>query len=510
MLSTTGAPGTTGSVLLRNARLVPVGRRPAPSSPVDVLVEGGQVTQVGPDLRVAGDIRLIDADGRWLAPGLWDHHVHMRQWALMQTRLDLRDTSSQEEVLRLVADAVAAGSAPVIGFGHRTAIWASQPTVADLDAVSGGRPVVLISGDGHHGWLSSAALHLLGLPPREGVIEEGEWFDVYGRLSTIPGAEDDVLHGYRLASEQAARKGVVGIVDMEFDSAYRQWPMLLDAGIDSLRVRAATYTDELEAVVAQGFRTGDPLVGGQDLVTMGPLKIITDGSLNTRTAHCCDPYADSDSLEHPLGFSNVEPDELQRLVQLAHDNGLQAALHAIGDAAVSTVLDAFEATGAAGSVEHAQLMRRTDVARMARLGVRASVQPAHLLDDRDVTEQCWPDRADRCYLLRSMTDAGVAVHLGSDAPVATLDPWLAMAAAVHRSADEREPWHGEEALTAAEAFAASTDGQGTVAVGSPGDVVLLEANPVAAHADSRASGAALRQIDVSATVVAGRVTWEAT
>ena len=92
---------------------------------------------------------------------------------------------------------------------------------------------------------------------------------------------------------------------------------------------------------------------------------------------------------------------------------------------------------------------------MAALGVRASVQPAHLLDDRDVTERLWPGRSERCFPLRWMLDEGVDVVLGSDAPVSPLDPWLAVAAAVHRSGDEREPWHPEQSITVREALAAS-------------------------------------------------------
>ena len=144
---------------------------------------------------------------------------------------------------------------------------------------------------------------------------------------------------------------------------------------------------------------------------------------------------------------------------------------------------------------------------MGRLGVVASVQPAHLLDDRDVTAACWPDRAERCFMLRSMLDAAVALALGSDAPVSPLNPWLAMAAAVHRSADEREPWNPAEALTPAQALAASTDGATTVAVGSPADLVLLDADPLAAAEDSAAAGAALRAmpVAVAATLVGGRI-----
>ena len=143
---------------------------------------------------------------------------------------------------------------------------------------------------------------------------------------------------------------------------------------------------------------------------------------------------------------------------------------------------------------------------MAELGVRASVQPAHLLDDRDVTERCWPERTHRCFAFRSMLAAGVELVLGSDAPVAALDPWLAMSAAVHRTADARAPWHPEQALTAAEALAASTDGQPTLRPGSRGDVVLLDHDPLAPYDDSGEVGAHLREVEVAATFVAGRPT----
>ena len=125
---------------------------------------------------------------------------------------------------------------------------------------------------------------------------------------------------------------------------------------------------------------------------MGPLKIISDGSLNTRTAWCCDPYADADLLEHPAGLPNQSGAELRALLGRAASSGLEVATHAIGDAAVADALLAYADTGATGSIEHAQLVQRDDVRRIAELGLRASVQPAHLLDDRDLTEKVWPGR----------------------------------------------------------------------------------------------------------------------
>jgi predicted amidohydrolase YtcJ len=216
---------------------------------------------------------------------------------------------------------------------------------------------------------------------------------------------------------------------------------------------------------------------------MGPLKIISDGSLNTRTAWCCEPYAEKAVAGFEEGQPNQTPEELRALLARAAAVGLDVAVHAIGDRAVTEALAAFEATGARGGIEHVQLTTRDDVRRMAALGVRASVQPAHLIDDRDVTERLWPGRAERCFPLRWMLDDGVEVVLGSDAPVSPLDPWLAIAAAVHRSGDEREPWHPEQAITAREALAASTDGWGTVAPGHPADLVLLDADPLSGDSD---------------------------
>lgn len=132
------------------------------------------------------------------------------------------------------------------------------------------------------------------------------------------------------------------------------------------------------------------------------------------------------------------------------------------------------------------------------------MQPAHLLDDKHVTMACWPDRADKCFALRSMVEAGVVLRRGSDAPVSPLDRWLAMAAAVHRTGDDRPPWFPEQAITPAEALAASTDGQTTLAVGSRADIVLLDRDPVAPTSSTAESADRLRSTCVEATFLAGR------
>lgn len=485
------------SLLIRDARLVPiVGPDPGPAGPepVDVLVEDGLVTEVGPAIRRPVGVEEYDAAGRWVMPGLWDTHVHLGQWTLARGRLNTSGLQSPDEAVRLVAAKVAEQPGrPVIGWGHRPGTWTRDPTTTELDHVSGVTPVVLIAGDAHHAWLNRAAQAALDLPPREGMVAEIEWFAAYERLTALTDVGDDPV-SYRRTLDDAAAMGVVGLVDFEFTGAVQAWRDRWTEGCDLLRVEVAVYADQLGSVLAEGLRTGDQLLPGEDRLTMGPLKVISDGSLNTATAWCQHPYVTGADPAHPAGAPNLDSAELTDLLALAHDAGLAVATHAIGDAAVDAALTAYEHTGARGSVEHVQLVARDDVPRLKRLGLRASVQPHHLVDDRDLTEQIWPDRTDRCFAYRWLLDAGVTVSLGSDAPVSPLDPWLAIDAAARRTGDGRPAWHAEQAITRREALAASVGGHVAVRPGSPGDLVVLDDDPLTTVRPT-----------VALTLVAGRV-----
>jgi predicted amidohydrolase YtcJ len=467
--------------LLRRVRLVNIDGTAHSTEPVDVRVTDGVVTAVGADLP---DERLqeIDADGRWLSPGLWDQHVHLGQWSLSSGRLDLAPARSAAQSVNLVRERLAEWpDRPVIGWGHRPTGWSEQPVVSMLDALDSDQPVILIAGDGHHAWLNTRAL--MHAPPagaRGGWWRETEWFRAYGaarlagrrRRHRSPDA-------YRRAMEQAAQVGVVGLTDFEFGGGREEWAERWSAGAATCCGSGwATYADGLDEVIAAGLRTGDPLPGCDERATMGPLKIISDGSLNTATAWCCEPYADAHRRvprrpAQPLRRRAPRPARRPRPRPGGrHPRDRRRARSPRRSTA-------YAETGARGSIEHAQLVGRDDVRRMAELGVRASVQPAHLLDDRDVTERLWPGGRSAASRSAGCWTTACELALGSDAPVSPLDPWLAMAAAVHRSADDREAWHPEQALTPREALAASTDGWGTVAVGHPADLALLDADPLA-------------------------------
>lgn len=485
-------------VLLRAVRRVGTS-----GAPCDVRVTDGVVTAIAPTGTldttdgIDVDVDVVHADGAWLGPGLVDHHTHFDQWALVRRRVDVSAADSAEATADLLA-AVARTGAPdpvLIGHGYRDAMWSRPASRALLDRAVPDLPVVVVSADLHAVWCNARALThfaaVLGRPlptDEDGVLREQDAFDVTGALSQVP---DTVLDGYVAdAAEAAAARGVTRVVDLEMRFGLDRWVRRIRGGTDALRVASGVYPAELDQTIDRGLRTGDVVAGTRGLLTMGPFKVITDGSLGTRTA----------ALADGSGVLAWSFDDLVAITRRAVDAGLVPAVHAIGDRANTLALDVFEAVGARGTIEHAQLLADTDVERFARLGVAASVQPEHAMDDRDIADHHWAGVTDRAFAFASLARAGARVLLGSDAPVAPLDPWVSLAAAVGRDRDGRDPWHPQERMSTLAAWRGSTDGRVGVAVGDVADLVLTESDPLAA------SSAALRSMRVLGTAIAGRWT----
>lgn len=484
----------SGDLLLRGARLL------GADGPVSVLLRGGRVAAIGPDGTLEADT-VREFDGRWLVPGLWDEHVHFSQWAMTAPRLDVSTARSAREAVEAVRGRLASSAdtaSTLVGFGFRDGLWPDLPTTMLLDEVSPERPVVLVSGDLHCAWVNSAALRRYGFPLQDDILREDPCFELVTALGALSDDElDDLVED---AARRASARGVVGVVDLEMRWNAGDWTRRFDRGIRSLRVDTGVYRDDLERAIALGLRTGDELDGGEGLVRMGPLKVLIDGSLNTRTAYCAHAY---DGADGGRGVLTVDPGELDELLARAAGAGIRSTVHAIGDAAATLALDALGRVGG-GRIEHAQLLSEEDLPRFAALGVVAGVQPAHALDDREVAERYWPGRTGRAFALRSLIDSGATVVLGSDAPVAPLDPWVAIAAAVARARAGDEPWHPEQRVSTEEAIIASTRARRLrPAAGDPADLVVLERDPLVSDPEE------LRTMPVAATLVAGRFTHEA-
>lgn len=489
--------------VVANARLTGGDRLdPFGDAVVDVHLAGGRIVDIAPAGALAARGPVLDAEGAWVMRGLWDHHVHTVQWALVAQREPVRHLTSAAETAAVMGRVAPLGDGRRVGTGFRDALWHDAPSRALLDAATGDIPTYLINADVHSVWLNSAAFRREGIAATDdGILREEPAFEVSRRLNAVDPAQGDRFVADAL--ERAAARGVVGIVDLDMAWNAEAWHRRLATGFDAVRVRFGVYPMHLERAIADGWQTGDA-VDAAGLVRMGPLKVITDGSLGTRTAACSHAYPGD---PHNHGELNVPPGELRELMTRATGAGIACAVHAIGDVANSHALDAFAATGASGTIEHAQLVAAADIPRFARLGVAASVQPEHAIDDRDLSDTVWAAQTAVAYPLRALADAGAALRFGSDAPVAPLDPWAAMASAIHRTRDGRPAWHPEQALDGATAFAASTEhgslARASLAPGDMADLAVVDADPLTADE------AALRGASARATMIAGRLTHHA-
>ena len=468
---------------------------------VDVTIREGVIEQIGSiDVPLGEELHL---DGRTLMPGLWDAHVHMTQWAMHAKRISTFDAASAREAADLMRRGLEALGdltlgddglpLPLVGSGFRDGLWPDVPTTELLDAVSQTIPIVVVSSDLHSTWLNTAALERFGFAGHPtGLLREDPAFDVERQLDDLP--ESVIDRWIHDACQHAASRGIVGFTELEMTWNVDPWLRRRSQGNRLQRVEAGVYPHHLDRAIAAGIRTGDAL---GDLLTAGPLKVLTDGSLGTRTAYCFDPYPGMTG-EAAHGLLTVPPEELEAMLRRASAADISPAVHAIGDHANALALDVFARLGIRGRIEHAQLLTHDDIARFGALGITASVQPQHAIDDRDLTDMHWHGRTERAFVLQSLLDAGATLMLGSDAPVSQLDPWVAIAAATHRTDDARTPWHQEEAISVADAMTASV--RTSLEPGQPADLVATDADPASADP------AALRTMPVALTMVDGEVT----
>ena len=485
------------------SHLTLTGAAPYGADPVDIVIRDGVIDRIGPaGTLLGGDIdgEVVDISGSWIGPGLWDAHVHFTQHVIRRSRVDLTGTTSAAEVLAAAREALDAGhpllNGILMGYGFRDGLWNEPATLDAIEAAIPEVPVVLVSGDLHCGWMNRAAAARLNVDLDEtGLLREGPWIDLHHSLDQSDALP---LAAYREAAEAAASRGVVGVVEFESADNVAGWRARVEDGVTSLRVEAAVWPDRLDEVISAGWRTGAP-IDERGLVRFGRLKVVVDGSLNTRTAWCWDPYPGM-AADHPLacGIESVPVAELRRLLERARNAGIDVAVHAIGDRANSEVLDTFADLDMHGVIEHAQLVRNEDFARFAELGLVASVQPEHAMDDRDIADHHWSGRTGRAFAFGSLHEAGAQLALGSDAPVAPLDPWISIAAATARSRDDREPWHPEQRIALEVALAASV--RTGLEVGHPADLVITGRDPYACDRNE------LREMPVLATLLGGRFT----
>lgn len=452
----------------------------------------------------------VDLGGRCVLPGFTDSHVHFPTWALSQQDVKLDGCGSLAEAL----DRVRAHSRDGVwlrGQGWRDADWSDgPPTAAALDEVVSDRPAVLISKDYHALWLNSVALAMAGgdLEVEGGVVardaageptgvlfEEAAW-RFKARYVETP--EDEYLTAMRDGVKVAASRGVTCLHDKDgWLGAIGLWQRLEQSGSLPLRVWQSTPADRLPALRELGLRSG----AGSPLLRLGYLKTFMDGTLGSQTAWMSDGS----------GVVITSGEELEQIVRDGAAAGWPVGVHAIGDAANTAALDAFErsqdvwrAAGLRQRIEHAQCLDPGDVPRFAELGVAVSAQFSHAPSDEGLAKRFWADRLDGTYSFRSLVDSGAVVANGSDAPVEELAPWAGVVAAV------LDHWREDQRLTVEQALHAvcvapawlSHDERtrGTLIPGRYADLVVLDRDPLTCEPEE------LREVQVVATMLGGRWT----
>jgi hypothetical protein len=462
----------------------------------------------------------VDLRGRCVVPGFTDAHTHFPTWALASREVRLEGTTSLEEALARVRDALARvrPGGWLRGRGWRSGDWSPpvEPSRQVLDSVTGDVPTALLARDSHSLWLNSAALARadgdLGVPG--GVVELDEHGEPTGVLreesawrfrdTTIEIPDDEWVDATRAGLKVAAARGVTAIHDKDgWLGALRFFQRLRREEALTLRVWQSLPHDQVGHLDSLGIASRF----GDDFLRLGYLKVFMDGTLGSQTALLLDGS----------GVRITSCDELAEIVRRGAAAGLPVAVHAIGDRANREALDAFEATqdawrplGLRQRIEHAQLLAPEDVERFGRLGIAASVQFSHAPSDRDLADRYWGGKTAGAYAWRGLLDGGAIVANGSDAPIEELDPLAGIVAGVLRTLDERPPWHAEQAVTAEEALRATTVNpawlagderrRGRLLPGYFADLVVLDRDPLGIPADE------LRDVRVVATMVGGRWT----
>lgn len=512
-----------------------------------VAVRDGRIVYVGSgagvDALVGDGTEVVELDGRLVLPGLHDTHLHPISGGIELGECDLNAAASREAVLSTVARcALRDPDAPwVVGGGFQLPLFpGGAPTRELLDSLVPDRPAYLSSADGHSAWVNSAALALAGVtsatadPPPDGVIVRRADGSPAGTLREsamglvghlLPERSDaDVAAGLERALAMAASLGITTLHEAGADEAFlRGYRAAEDAGALTARVVVALRVSDAEGVeqVARLAELRDRYMG--TLVRPVAAKMFADGVIEGQTAALLEPYADRPGFRGELNF---RPERFEALVAALDSAGFKVHVHAIGDRAIRTAFDAFQAQhardGGAGPrhvMAHIQLFHPDDVGRFAELGVVASFQPLWAYEDTYITDltvpRLGPERSRWLYPIRSVLETGAIVAGGSDWSVTTMDPFRAMEVAVTRRDPDAPPggeaWIPEErvdvrdvirAYTLAGAMAGDMEGEtGSVTVGKSADLVVVDRNllEVPAHEIS--------ETRVDLTVFRGRVVY---
>ena len=497
---------------------------------------------------------VIDASGKLVLPGFFDSHIHFMEGALSLEKLNVDETKNVAEIQKMVKDFAAAhqDAAWVLGRGWSYPEFpGGMPDKKYLDEVVPDRPVYIEGFDGHTGWANSKALELSGItketpnPVNGEIVRDPKTGEATGALKE-DAANIVVRHLPAPTNEQrvaALEKAIswansVGLTrvigcgndtastsDYLFQGLLRQ---MQKAGKLTLRFANSYYVSP-EGLGPEDWKTIRDLraqfPASDDWLSFDAAKFFLDGVVESHTAAMLEPYSDDPKQ---IGSMRWDLAKYRATVQQLDREGVQVYTHAIGDKAVRTALDAYQAAAAVNHthdarnrIEHIETISAQDIPRFGKLGVIASFQPLHAYPDED-TLDVWlknvgPERGTRAWVWQSISKTGGTLAFGSDWPVVTLNPWYGVQNAVTRQTRDGKPAGGfvpQERLTLQQAIEGYTLGaakgarrektEGSIQPGKLADVIML--SPDLFKTDS----SQIYKTQVVMTMVGGKVVYQAT
>jgi len=505
-----------------------------------VAISGDTISAVGDSAEIARltgrSTRVISNGKAMVTPGFMDGHTHFIYGGFQLTQVDLRDANTPAEFVRRIK-AYAAKLKPgewILGGNWDHERWPGTPLPdrSWIDSVTPNNPVFVDRLDGHMTLANSVVLKLAHIDRSTkdvpggtivrrrdgeptGVVKDAAQNLVYAVQPTPSPQQADAAT--ERAMRWAASHGVTGVADVSVPwfevAALRR---AHDAGRMITRVAVFVPVQDWH-LMAYTVRAA----GSDHWLRLAGVKGYVDGSLGSTTALFYEPYVDAPDTK---GLMVTPEDSLRKWIGAADSAGLQVAVHAIGDRANGVILDIYDSLARAHGprdrrfrIEHAQHLRPSDIQRIARSGVIASMQPYHAIDDgRWAEKRIGAERIKTTYAFRSLLDAGAHLAFGSDWTVAPLDPILGIYAAVtRRTLDGKHPegWVPDQKITVEEALRAYTTGnaygvfaernRGMLKPGYLADVTVLSQDLTAIPPEE------IEHVAVRATVAGGNVVFRA-
>src|SRR5215831_12740500 len=539
-LATNADSKPSATLIVINAAVYTVDKQQPKAEAVAVI--GDRIVAAGSrvdiDLWRGPQTKVIDASGKLLLPGFNDAHVHFIQGGAQLDQVQLTDAATPKEFARRITGQVKKTRKGewILGGRWDETKWPNQklPTKGLVDPVTGDVPIFVERYDGHEALANSAAMKLAGVDAKTpevpggvimrdasgnptGIFKDSAMTLIYKAIP--PMTHEQRLRAARGALKHAASLGVTSVQHMNPEFAdVAVYSELAEKGELTTRIYAVPMETEWRDQAKVGIRHA----WGSSYLRLGAVKGYADGSLGSRTAYMFEPFIDDPGNRGLLSDEMHPPSAMHDRLMQADAAGLQLRVHAIGDRAISMMLDIFaDIEKEHGyhdqrfAIEHAQHMAQKDFDRFAKFHVIASMQPYHAIDDGRWAEgRLGHDRARYSYAWRSFLDNGVTLAFGTDWPVAPLDPMQGLYAAVTRATlDGKNPggWFPEEKITLLEAIEAYTMGaafaefqeskKGSITPGKLADMVILSDNIFDLKPE------AIRNVKVKTTIVGGKVVY---